>query len=242
MSLGIVAVAIVLAGAGARPSVAALDWQNWDLFGDSRAGHTVQAVWRSDYNGIDFPPGKTTVLEIKAPRRALYWRATTLDTFAADHWVETLYATRPTGTDRVLPPDPLLPRAASSRARWVEQEVSVKALVDDHVIAAGQPMEIEGIGEKGIRYLSGGVMLTPGGPASMRRYTVWSYAPDPSPASLARSPARYPESLARYSTSVARSCRATACPDAWRQSRRSSTTTSTRSCGHTSRCGPKPVG
>ena len=86
-------VAVVLAGAGARPSVAALDWQNWDLFGESRAGHTVEAVWRSDYGGIDFPPGKTTVLKIKAPRRALYWRATTLDTFASDHWVETLYQT-----------------------------------------------------------------------------------------------------------------------------------------------------
>ena len=97
VSLGIVLVAVVLAGAGARPSVAALDWQNWDLFGESRAGHTVVAVWRSDYGGIDFPPGKTTVLKIKAPRRALYWRATTLDTFASDHWVETLY---PTAADR----------------------------------------------------------------------------------------------------------------------------------------------
>ena len=63
VGLGIVLVAVMLAGAGARPSVAALDWQNWDLFGESRAGHTVEAVWRSDYGGIDFPPGKTTVLE-----------------------------------------------------------------------------------------------------------------------------------------------------------------------------------
>ena len=78
---------------GARPSVAALDWKNWDLFGESEAGHTVALVWRSDYGGIDFPAGKTTVLRITAPRRALYWRATTLDTFASDHWVETLYAT-----------------------------------------------------------------------------------------------------------------------------------------------------
>ena len=90
---GVVVVAAMLAGAGARPSVAALDWKNWDLFGESEAGHTVSLVWRSDYGGIDFPAGKTTVLRITAPRRALYWRATTLDTFASDHWVETLYAT-----------------------------------------------------------------------------------------------------------------------------------------------------
>ncbi len=198
VSLGILVVALLLAGAGARPSVAALDWKSWDLFGDSRAGHTVQAVWKSDYSGIDFPPGKTTVLELKAPRRALYWRATTLDTFAADHWVETLYATRPAGDDRTLPADPLLPAAASARAGWVKQEVSVKALVDDHVTAAGQPMEIDGIGDGGLRYLSGGVMVAPGGAESMRRYTVWSYAPAPSPAALVRSKPRYPESLARY--------------------------------------------
>ena len=112
VGLGIVLVAMALAGAGARPSVAALNWQNWDLFGESRAGHTVEAVWRSDYGGIDFPPGKTTVLKIKAPRRALYWRATTLDTFASDHWVETLYQTEGATSNRTLPRDPLLPAAA----------------------------------------------------------------------------------------------------------------------------------
>ena len=198
VGLGIILTAVALAGVGARPSVAALDWKSWDLFGDSRAGHTVVAVWRSNYGGIDFPPGETTVLKIKAPRRALYWRATTLDTFASDHWVETLYATRSTGRSRSLPSDPLLPAASSSQVGWVKQEVDVRALIDDHVIAAGQPMEIDGIGDKGIRYLSGGIMLTPGGLAAMRRYTVWSYAPDPSPASLVRSRPAYPESLARY--------------------------------------------
>ena len=102
----------------------------------------------------------------------------------------------PAGQNRVLPADPLLPAAASSRAGWVKQEVDVQALVDDHVIAAGQPMEIDGIGDTGIRSLSGGVMLTPGGLAGMRRYTVWSYAPAPSPAALVRSPPAYP-TLAR---------------------------------------------
>ena len=39
----------------------------------------------------------------------------------------------------------------------------MRALVDDHVIAAGQPMEIAGAARRGIRYLSGGVMMAPGG-------------------------------------------------------------------------------
>jgi hypothetical protein len=198
VGLGIVGVAMILAGAGARPSVAALDWQNWDLFGESRAGHTVEAVWRSDYSGIDFPPGKTKVLEIKAPRRALYWRATTLDTFAADHWIETLYQTEGATSNQTLPRDPLLPAAAYLRRNWVKQEVDVRALVDDHLTAASQPMEISASRERGIRYLSGGVMMAPGGIGDMRRYTVWSYAPTPSPASLVKSPPTYPRSLARY--------------------------------------------
>jgi len=198
VSLGIMLVAVTLAGAGARPSVAALDWQNWDLFGESRAGHTVEAVWRSDYGGIDFPPGKTTVLKIEAPRRALYWRATTLDTFASDHWVETLYQTEGATSNRTLPRDPLLPAAAFSRPGWVKQEVDVRARVDDHLIAASQPMEIAANRERGIRYLSGGVMMAPGGIGEMRRYTVWSYAPAPSPASLVKSAPTYPRSLARY--------------------------------------------
>ena len=195
---GVIVVAATLGSAGARASGAALDWQSWDLFGDARAGRTVTLVWRSDYGGIDFPPGNTTVLRIKAPRRALYWRATTLDTFASDHWFETLYATTDSTARSTLPRDPVLPSAAAARANWVKQEVDVRALVDDHVIAAGQPMAIEGGGGQGIRILSGGVMLARGGLTDMRRYTVWSYAPAPTPASLVRSRPVYPAALARY--------------------------------------------
>ena len=63
--------AVVLAGIGARPSVAALDWRSWDLFGESHAGTTIALVWSSNDTGIDLPPGKTSVLRVKAPRRGL---------------------------------------------------------------------------------------------------------------------------------------------------------------------------
>jgi len=198
MLAGVVVLAALLAGVGARPSTAALDWKNWDLFGQSEAGRTVALVWRSDYGGIDFPPGKTTVLRIKAPRRALYWRATTLDTFASDHWVETLYSTASGVAAQDLPADPLLPAAAAKRSAWVKQEVSVRALVDDHVTAAGQPMALSGSKDSRIRFLSGGVMSAPQGLTDMRHYTVWSYAPRPTPAALVRSPPAYPAALARY--------------------------------------------
>jgi transglutaminase-like putative cysteine protease len=194
----VVVVATVAAGAGARPSTAALGWESWDLFGDSRAGNTVSLVWNSNYGGIDFPAKETTVLRIVAPGRALYWRATTLDTFAGDRWVETLYGTALSGATRTLPQDELLPAGASARRGWVKQEVEVRALVDDHVIAAGQPMEIAAGSDQQIRYLSGGIMRALGGLGQMRRYTVWSYAPRPTPVTLVRSRPVYPPALARY--------------------------------------------
>jgi len=194
----VVTFAAVVAGAGARPSTAALDWTSWDLFNNSRAGHTVSLVWDSNYGGIDFPAKKTTVLRIVAPRRALYWRASTLDTFAGNRWVEALYGTALSGATRTLPRDELLPAGASSRRGWVKQEVEVRALIDDHIIAAGQPMQIAAGSDGRIRYLSGGVMRVSGRLGQMRRYTVWSYTPRPTPAALVRSPPTYPRALARY--------------------------------------------
>ena len=44
---------------------------------------SVAYVWDAQYGGIRFPRKRTTVLEIKAPRRSLYWRAAVLDSFAA---------------------------------------------------------------------------------------------------------------------------------------------------------------
>jgi len=198
MLLGVVTLAVAAAGAGARPSGAALDWQSWDLSGDSRAARTVTLVWSSNYGGIEFPASKTTVLRITAPRRALYWRATTLDSFVGDRWAEALYAAGSSDAEGPLPRDPLLPAMAASRAGWVKQEVDVRALVDDHVVAAAQPMQLAGGADRRIRYLSGGVMRAAGGLRQMRRYTVWSYAPAPTPAALVRSPPAYPDSLARY--------------------------------------------
>jgi hypothetical protein len=80
----------------------------------------------------------------------------------------------------------------------VKQEVEVRALVDAHVVAAAQPMRIEAGGDQRLQYQSGGVIRATGGQNDMRRYTVWSYAPQPSPAALDRSPARYPPELYRY--------------------------------------------
>ncbi len=71
----------------------------------------------------------------------------------------------------------------------------MRALVDDHVIAAGQPMQIAAGPDHRLTYLSGGVMRAPGGLGEMRRYTVWSYVPRPTPAALVKSPPSYPREL-----------------------------------------------
>ena len=194
---GVAVVAAMLAGVGARPSVAALDWRNWDLFGESSTGRTVALVWTSNYSGIDFPAKKTTILRVSAPRRALYWRATTLDTFIADRWVEVLSTSGSSDDQRLLPADPLLPAAARLERNWVRQDVDVRTVVDGHVVAAAQPVAIESEGEPP-RFLGGGVMVGRSGEAPPSRYTVWSYAPNPTPQALARSPATYPRELGRY--------------------------------------------
>jgi transglutaminase-like putative cysteine protease len=195
---GVVAAAAVIVATGARPSGAALAWQSWDLLGQSRAAKTVQLVWSSDYSGIEFPSTPTTVLKVTAPRRALYWRATTLDLFASDRWIEALYTTAVSGGERRLPRDELLPAAARRPAGWVKQEVDVRAVVDNHIVGAAQPMRIDAGRGRHLQYQSSGVMRAPAGLSGMLRYTIWSYAPQPTPAALARSPARYPRSVYRY--------------------------------------------
>ena len=112
---------------------------------------------------------------------------------------DALRRPRPLGSNRALPTDPLLPAAAASRRRLGEAGGG-RARTRRRPRHRREPADGDrpAADERGIRYLSGGVMLAPGGLGDMRRYTVWSYAPDPSPASLVKSPPAYPSSLARY--------------------------------------------
>jgi len=195
---GVTVAAVIAAGVlGARPSTAALDWQNWDLFGQSGVKRTVTVVWSSNYSGVDFPRDQTIVLRITAPHRALYWRATTLDLFTSDRWLEALYTTDVSGGNHVLPADALLPAGATARRRWVRQEVEVRAIVDDHVVAASQPMQIAAGAGQRLQYATSGVMRARSGLSDMRRYTVWSYVSRPTPAQLLRSPPSYPAAMVR---------------------------------------------
>lgn len=194
----VVGAASAAVAAGVRPSTAAVPWRQWDLFAADRGAGGVRRVWDASYAGISFPARKTVVLRIRAPRSALYWRASTLERFSADRWIENLYPVAAGAGDRVLRPDPLRGVAARRAAGWIEQRVEVAAAVDDHLVAASEPVRLRGRELGRVAYFAGGVMRAQQVLARGQSYTVWSAVPQPTAAQLARAGTRYPAATSRY--------------------------------------------
>ena len=209
---GVAAAAVVVAGAAwasAATNVAreaALDWEAWDFGGlPAATAPGVRFVWDSNYDGVEFPAKKTVVLTIEGPETARYWRASTLDVFADDHWFENhLWLGRAEPDGDPLPRDRFTPARALRPESWVEQRIEVKALVDDHLAAAGTPVAVDMSSGGAVFRLSGGVLRVLEPLGSGARYRVWSYAPDPAPAALDASPPRYPAAAARYRSFASR--------------------------------------
>jgi transglutaminase-like putative cysteine protease len=201
---GVAAAAVVLAGSAlaaervAPPGEARIDWRGWSPLGGDGARVGVRYVWDASYDGITFPSEPTVVCRVRATERALYWRASTLDTFLGDRWIENLYPRQISPPRRVLPADPLLPPAARRSAEWVKQEIVVEALDEDRLVAVSQPMQIASDGFERAYFLSGGVISAEDRLTRRDTYTIWSYAPSPTPRQLAASPARYPVAVGRY--------------------------------------------
>jgi hypothetical protein len=183
---------LALATLGATSSEAVakgefLSWKRWDPYDRPDKPVGVRYVWNANYGGIRFPDKVTRVLRVDGPRRSLYWRATTLDRFEGDRWIEEL---RPTGSSRRLRElysDPLMPRAAANRQRWIRADVTVEALRDRHLPGPSMPVAYDPRGAGTVNYDAGGVALLPDGLRRGLRYTVWAYAPRPTPVQLARS-------------------------------------------------------
>jgi hypothetical protein len=202
---GMAASVLVVASATWASSVttvardAALNWESWDFTGVPAEATGVRFAWDSNYDGIEFPPTKTVVLTVEGPERARYWRTSTLDLFASDHWFEDLlWLSRVDEDSRVFPLDGLTPARAASKENWLAQKVEVKALVDDRLAAAGTPVALDSRRLGTVFRLSGGVLRVRSPLGEGQRYRVWSYAPDPAPAALASSKPRYPSAAARY--------------------------------------------
>ena len=175
-----------------------LRWQGWDFYNRPPKPVGVEYVWTSDFSGLHFPKKVTPVLTIKAPSRPTYWRATTLDDFDGGNWYENnpklVPAFRIDGRDQlVLGSD--LPTRAGDPSRWVRQDVTVRALRDNHLIGAGVPVAYAS-GSHAVDYTRGGVAYLQDRPLSPGdRYSVWSFEPQPSPRQLAALSARYPQSI-----------------------------------------------
>ena len=194
---------VVAAGASSSAAVAkdgVLAWERWSPSGIGGEAVSVRFVWNANYGGISFPKKKTTVLRITGPKRGLYWRATTLDNFDSDSegWIEnpTPLSTGPARGR--LPEDSLLPARAGNRRTWVRQDVEVIGLSESRVVAAAQPVALDGPQLGTVFRLSDGIVHVQNGLRRGTTYTVYSYAPRPGPAELAGLPAEYPAELERF--------------------------------------------
>jgi transglutaminase-like putative cysteine protease len=201
---GSIIAALVVAGAAWASSAtsftgtAVLDWQSWNFRGASAEALGVRVVWNAQYDGIRFPPTKTTVLRIGGTDRAQYWKAGTLDEFIADRWYEDLARGVLREASGPLLLDALTPPNARKERNWLEQRVEVRALVDDRLVAAGTPVSIDASSLGTVFASSGGVMRAHRTLTRGTRYRVWSYVADPAPSALASAPKRYPASARQF--------------------------------------------
>ena len=186
-----IAVALVLVAAAAAASTsesvakgAFLTWQGWDPYDQPDDPVGVRYVWNSHYLGIHFPKKKTTVLKIKTEgqKRNLYWRATTLDDYTGTGWQEALDLNTESDSNQIDSGSlALLPAAARNQANWVKQDVTVEALKDNHLIASAQPMRWDPPSDSTFQDQGGDIVVLSRSLQRDQTYTVWSYAPRPTP-------------------------------------------------------------
>jgi transglutaminase-like putative cysteine protease len=202
------AIALVLVAAAAAASTsesvakgAFLSWQRWDPYDQPDDAVGVRYVWNSHYLGIHFPKKKTTVLKIRTPgpKRNLYWRATTLDDYTGTGWQESLDLNTKVRSNRIdADTAALLPDAARQQTNWTRQDVTVQALKDNHLIGSAQPMRWTPPADATFQDESGDIVVLTRSLQRDQRYTVWSYAPSPTPKELGRAGTNYPAALGRY--------------------------------------------
>jgi transglutaminase-like putative cysteine protease len=205
LAAGTAIAALVVAGAASASSMttlghgAAFDWESWDLRGPAHEASSVRFVWDSNYAGISFPPTKTTVLRVEGPKAPYYWRTTTLDVVSDGHWSEDpFWLGQVDQESRALHLPQLVPERAADPRNWLEQRVQIEALVDDHLAAAGTPVGLDARRIGTVFQLSGGILRVRDPILAGQHYTVWSYAPDPAPRSLAAAPVRAPAAVTRF--------------------------------------------
>ncbi len=185
-ALVLVLAAVIASASAAVAKGGLVSWQRWDPYTAPQAAVGVAFVWDAQYNGIHFPRKRTIVLEVKAPRRSLYWRAAVLDEYSGDRWEETL----PLRADALVP---------STGKQLLRQDVRILALADTHLVGASVPLRYDA-GDAPLVSHVPGIASLPSGLTRGFRYTAWSYAPRPTAAQLAASKPNYPVQLVEPGT------------------------------------------
>jgi len=182
--------ALALSTSPAVAKSAFLDWQHWNPYQRSVKPVSVAYIWDARYTGINFPRRVTRVLTIRAPETiGTYWRATVLDRFVDDRWVERIWR------ETALESNQLDPPGARVSANFVQQDITVDALADNHLVAASLPVAYN-ISEPSFR-VGQNVGFAADGLQHGQRYIAWSYAPQPTPQQLVGSAGVYPAALTR---------------------------------------------
>jgi transglutaminase-like putative cysteine protease len=180
--LAAIAFGVASSTAGAQHAV--VPWQTWRPIAHATKTLSVSFVWDSSYKPIRFPHKRTRVLEVAAPEHtSLYWRAAVLDDFLANRW--DVGAPRP--ADELEPPDSTRPD------QQIEQTVTVDALGGTRLVGGGQPIRFQS--SVRLDQPVTGIALLGSGLSHGFRYSVFSYAPQPTAAALARSQPEYPSEL-----------------------------------------------
>jgi transglutaminase-like putative cysteine protease len=183
-AIGIALLAVVASTSAAVAKGGIVAWQRWN-FHPGTPPVSVQFVWNAQYSGLRWSGKRTTVLEVKAPNRSLYWRAAVLDDFTGSRWQEAA----PLRGDALEP----------STAPELEQQVHILALDDTHLVGASVPVRFD-VGDAPLVSQVKGIAQLPSGLAHGFRYTVWSVAPQPTAADLQRSRPIYPIELTEPTT------------------------------------------
>jgi transglutaminase-like putative cysteine protease len=183
----VVAVAAIAVGSATAARHGLVHWQSWNLAHVATGPTDVGFVWNAQYGGLKFSGHPTTVLQVQSALPPTYLRATVLDYFGNDVW--TMGAPRPA--------DSLEPAAAYRPSNQTREIVTVNGLADTHLVGGSIPIRFEAANGAPLVRLGQGpgfAALNQNLPKGFR-YTVWSYAPHPTPAALRRSPPDYPTEL-----------------------------------------------
>ena len=202
-SLALVAVSVAGSTTDAVAKRGFVDWDSWDFYDRPDDPVDVRYVWDANYDGIQFPKEKTTVLKIKVPgpRRSLYWRATTLDAYVGDVWREEFDVADTVQTGEpidIAPYDPLLPVAARDEDRWVRQDVRVEALAETRLVGSAQAVRWETDGERLAQVSESGVVRLAEPLQRGDRFTVWSYVPQSRPRQLSNAGTDYSDEALEF--------------------------------------------